>query len=202
MKLSLADVLIPVDAANQSTLSKYGGLLANIPSYLMWAGRHGKDKTHKTCVEWLQKLRQSDEAQGKKIGMVGMCWGGRFVLRVARSSESIQVSESKTQPLIDAGVALHPSNVVLPEDIEGLAVPVSIGWGEVDEVTPFKQKAQIEEIIAKRKTAGESVPEVEHKVYTPGRHGFSVRGNPEDPAERKALEDSVTQVLDWLAKQL
>ena len=173
-----------------------------MPSYLMWAGRHGKDKTHKTCVEWLKKLRQSTEAQGKKVGMVGMCWGGRFVLRAARSSEFLQLGNGKTQPLIDSGVALHPSNVVLPEDVEGLAVPVSIGWGEVDSVTPFRQKAEIERIIEKRKAAGEEVPEVEHKVYTPGRHGFSLRGNPEDPAERKALQDSVTQVLDWFATRL
>ena len=168
----------------------------------MWAGRHGKDKTHKTCVDWLRKLRLSDEAQGKKIGMVGMCWGGRFVLRAARSSESIHAADGKTQPLIDAGVALHPSNVVLPEDIEGLCVPVSIGWGEVDQVTPFKQKAQIEDIVEKRGMAGETVPEIEHQVYKPGRHGFSVRGNPEDPAERKALEDSEKQVLDWFATRL
>lgn len=202
VKLSLADVLIPVDAANQSTLSKYGGLLANMPSFVLWMGRHGKEKSHRACVEWLRKLRQSDVAQGKKVGMVGQCWGGRYVLRAARSSESIQLLDGKTQPLIDAGVALHPSNVVLPEDVEGLTIPISVGWGEVDQVTDFKQKAQIEEIMKKRVEAGETVPEMEHRVYTPGRHGFSVRGNPEDPAERKALEDSVTQVLDWFGKRL
>lgn len=165
-------------------------------------GRHGKEKSHRACVEWLRKLRQSDVAQGKKVGMVGQCWGGRYVLRAARSSESIQLLDGKTQPLIDAGVALHPSNVVLPEDVEGLTIPISVGWGEVDQVTDFKQKAQIEEIMKKRVEAGETVPEMEHRVYTPGRHGFSVRGNPEDPAERKALEDSVTQVLDWFGKRL
>lgn len=173
-----------------------------MPSYLMWVGRHGKEKTHKTCVDWLQKLRRSEEAQGKKIGMVGMCWGGRFVLRAGRSSEAMKGADGSAVPLIDAGVALHPSNVVLPEDVEGLAVPVSIGWGEVDIVTPFKQKGEIEEIMKKRQEAGDSIPEVEHRVYKPGRHGFSVRGNPEDPAERKALEDSVTQVLEWFAKRL
>lgn len=173
-----------------------------MPSYLLWTGRHGKDKTHKTCVDWLQKLRRSDEAQGRKIGMVGMCWGGRFVLRAARSSESIHDAKGKTQPLIDAGVALHPSNVVLPGDVEGLAVPISMGWGEVDQVTPFKQKGQIEAIIEKRRRGGEPVPEIEHQVYTPGRHGFSVRGNPEDPAEKKALEDSLAQVLKWFAVHL
>lgn len=202
MGLALSDILIPTNAANQSVLSKYGGLLANIPGYLMWITRHGKNKTHKVCVDWLKKLRLSEEAKERKIGMVGMCWGGRFVFRSARASESIQLADGKKVPLIDAGVALHPSNVVLPEDVEGLTVPVSVGWGEVDIVTPFKQKGQIEAIMNKRKEAGDTPPEMKHQVYTPGRHGFSVRGNPEDPAERQALVESVTQVLEWFEKQL
>jgi hypothetical protein len=46
------------------------------------------------------------------------------------------------------------------------------------------------------------VPEMVHKVYKPGRHGFAVRGNPDDPLERACLEDSVTQVLTWMGRWL
>ncbi|KAJ4290222.1 hypothetical protein N0V90_010437 [Kalmusia sp. IMI 367209] len=202
VKLALADVLIPTDAAKQSILSKYGGLLANIPAFLMWQRRHGKEKTDRTCMEWLTNLRRSEEAQGKKIGMVGMCWGGRFALRAGRSVNDVTLPDGKKVPLVDAVVALHPSNVVLPEDVDGLAVPASYGWGVEDTVTSFKQKAEIEEMEKKRKDAGETIPPVEHRVYKPGRHGFSVRGNPEDPAERKCLEDSVTQVLGWMGQHI
>lgn len=60
----------------------------------------------------------------------------------------------------------------------------------------------METIHAKEKESGRKVPETEHKVYKPGRHGFSVRGNPDDPQERACLEDSVTHVLDWFKRWL
>jgi hypothetical protein len=39
-------------------------------------------------------------------------------------------------------------------------------------------------------------------VYQPGRHGFAVRGNPDDPEERKCLEDAEAQVLAWFDRWL
>jgi len=194
-KLNLADLLIPVDAANQSTLGKYGGLLMSIPSFLLWMGRHGKDKTEKVCMDWLAALRR--EHPDKKIGIVGMCWGGRYAIRAAKEDHSIELVDGKKVPLVDAAVALHPSNLVMPTDAEGLFVPVSCGWGEEDTMTNIKLKGEIEQLVKKERDAGKEVPEIEHRVYKPGRHGFAVRGNPEDPAEKKCLEDSVTQVLEW-----
>ena len=95
-------------------------------------------------------------------------------------------------------VGLHPSNLVLPEDVGGLAVPVSFGWGEEDSLVNIEQKGKIEEIYKKATAA----PEMEHKVYKPGRHGFAVRGNPDDPLERACLEDSEKQVLGWFGRWL
>ena len=66
----------------------------------------------------------------------------------------------------------------------------------------FEQKGMVEDIHAKAKKAGRKVPETEHKVYKPGRHGFAVRGNPDDPQERACLEDSVTQALNWMGRWL
>ncbi|RYP06948.1 hypothetical protein DL764_002835 [Monosporascus ibericus] len=40
--LKVADLLIPVDEAKQSTLRKYTGLLATAPSFLMWMMRYKK----------------------------------------------------------------------------------------------------------------------------------------------------------------
>lgn len=113
----------------------------------------------------------------------------------------IDVNGTKT-PLVDAVVALHPSNLVLPEDVTDLVVPVSYGWGVEDVAVSFAQKAKIEGIHAGAVKAGKKVPEMEHKAYKPGRHGFAVRGNPDDPLERKCLEDSEAQALAWLNKWL
>ena len=113
----------------------------------------------------------------------------------------IQKDGSKV-PLIDAVVALHPSNLSLPTDVEALVVPASIGWGEIDSEVNIKQKDEVKDAHAKATQSGRKMPEVEHKVYTPGRHGFAVRGNPDDPKERKCLEDSEKQVLEWFSRYL
>lgn len=110
--------------------------------------------------------------------------------------------EGSKVPLVDAVVALHPSNLTLPADVEGIVVPASIGWGEVDSEVNIKLKDEVKDIHAKAKASGNMVPDIEHQVYTPGRHGFAVRGNPDDPQERKCLEDSEKQVLDWFSRHL
>jgi len=101
--LRVADVMIPVDAAKQSSFSKYTGLLATLPTFLVWRGRHKHAVTEQICVEFLQKLRCN--TRGQKIGMVGFCWGGRYALRAGLASNAVQIDSEKV-PLVDAVVAL------------------------------------------------------------------------------------------------
>ncbi|KAF2667748.1 alpha/beta-hydrolase [Microthyrium microscopicum] len=198
--LKVADVLIPVDAKKQSSLSKYTGMLAGAPTFIMWMTRHKFAATDKICMDFLGALRRATPKE-QKIGIVGTCWGGRYAIRAAMESQMIQKDGIKV-PLVDAVVALHPSNLELPADAEKLVVPVGIGWGLEDQGVKIETKAKVEEITKREIKAGRKVPEMEHKVYKPGRHGFSVRGNPDDPEERKCLEDSLAQVLDWFKRWL
>ena len=200
VSLDVADLLIPVDAAKQSTLGKYTGILAKTPSYIMWMMRHKVGPTDKTCMDFLEALRR-ETPRNQKIGMVGICWGGKYALRAGLESNMIEIGGDKV-PLVDAVVVLHPSNVTIPDDVETLVVPVSYGWGLEDIGVNIAQKGKVEEVHAKAKAAGRKLPEMEHKVYKPGRHGFAVRGNPDDPLERKCLEDSQTQALNWLERWL
>ena len=118
--------------------------------------------------------------------MVGFCWGGKYALRAGLESNIVQKDGAKV-PLVDAVVALHPSNLSIPADVDGLIVPTSVGWGEVDAEVNIKQKSEVEGVHTQAKRAGRKVPEIEHQVYKPGRHGFAVRGNPDDPQEKKCL---------------
>jgi dienelactone hydrolase len=198
--LKVADLLIPVDAANQSTFAKYTGLLASAPSFIMWMTRHKQVPTDNVCMDFLRALRRATP-RNQKIGMAGFCWGGKYALRAGLESNMIEINGGKV-PLVDAVVVLHPSNLTFPDDVEDLVVPVSYGWGVEDSEVKFEQKGKTEEIHAKAKAAGRKVPEMEHKVYKPGRHGFAVRGNPDDPLERACLEDSMTQALNWFGRWL
>ena len=186
--LKVADLLIPTDEAKQSTLGKYTGILAAAPSFVMWMTRHKTEPTSKDCMDFLGALRRATP-KSQKIGIVGFCWGGKYAPRAGLKQNMIEV-DGKKVPLVDAVVALHASHLSVPDDVENLVVPTTFGWGEVDTNTPIKQKGEVEECHANAKKAGRNVPEVVHKVYTPGRHGFAVRGNPDDPQEKKCLEDS------------
>ncbi|KIW79816.1 hypothetical protein Z517_06431 [Fonsecaea pedrosoi CBS 271.37] len=198
--LKTADVLLPVDAKKQSTFAKYTGLLAKAPAFIMWMTRHKEGPTNQTFMDFMQALRRSTPPT-QKIGMVGFCWGGKYAIRAGLESNMIEV-DGKKVPLVDVVAAMHPSHVSLPGDVESLVVPVSIGWGVEDQGVNFEQKAKVEEIHAKARAAGRKLPEVEHRVYKPGRHGFAVRGNPDDPEERACLENSEKQILDWLTRWL
>ncbi|KAI8942670.1 hypothetical protein NX059_000721 [Plenodomus lindquistii] len=198
--LSIADVLLPVDATKQSTFAKYTGILASMPSFLLWMTRHKTGPTEKICNDFLDKLRRETPVE-RKIGMAGICWGGRYALRAALEENMIEVGGVK-KPLVDAVVAMHPSNLVIPADVENVVVPVSVGWGVEDQGVSFAQKAQVEDVHRKAGEKGRKVPVVEHRVYRPGRHGFGVRGNPDDPLERKAMEDSEAQALAWFERWL
>ncbi|KAF3011698.1 hypothetical protein E8E14_008303 [Neopestalotiopsis sp. 37M] len=198
--LKVADLLIPVDAAKQSAFSKYTGLLASAPSFVMWMTRHKFGPTDKTCTEFLRALRRA-APRSQKIGIVGFCWGGRYAIRAGLRGNMLDLdgsSGAEKVPLVDAVVALHPSNLVLPDDVTAPVVPISYGWGQEDSQVSIETKGKIEKIHA----AEGAVPEMEHKVYKPGRHGFAVRGNPDDPQERACLEDSITQILTWFGKWL
>jgi dienelactone hydrolase len=198
--LSLADHLIPVDESKQSIICKYTGLLASAPSFLMWQTRHRQGPTNKTCMDFLRALRR-ENSKSQKIGMVRFCWGGKYAIRAGLESNMIEVDGAKV-PLVDAVVALHPSHLALPADVETLVVPVSYGWGVEDTFVKFEQMAMVQGIHAGIKQAGRHVPEMAHQEYKPGRHGFAVRGNPDDPLERACLEDSVAQVLTWFGRWL
>lgn len=196
--LQVADVLIPTDAKNQSIFSWFTGVLSSIPAFGLWSTRHMDAKTTKTCFDFMNALRRDTK---HKIGFVGTCWGGQYVLRAARAQNKIEVN-GKLVPVIDAVVALHPSNLSLPKDVEEIIVPTSIGWGEKDTMTKIELKGKVEEIQKKEKEEGKKIVEAAHQVYYPGRHGFSVRGNPDDAEERKILEDSLKQVLDFMKVHL
>lgn len=198
--LTIADLLIPVDATKQSSLGWYTGLLARAPSFVLWLTRHREAPTNKVCMDFLAALRR-ETPETRKIGIVGFCWGGKYAIRAAKESNVIDI-EGRKVPVVDAAVALHPSNLTLPYDAEKLVAPVSYGWGLEDSGVKIETKDKVEEIHAGEVAAGKTVPEMEHKVYKPGRHGFAVRGNPDDPLEKACLEDSVTQVLDWFGRWL
>ena len=78
-----------------------------------------------------------------------MCWGGRYAIRAGLGSNAIETDEGM-KPLVDAVVALHPSNLVLLDDVRDVVVPVSIGWGVRDSIVSYKMEGQVRGSIRKK----------------------------------------------------
>lgn len=105
-------------------------------------------------------------------------------------------------PLVDAVVALYPSNMVLPGDVEAPVVPITYGWDLEDYAVNMEFKKKVEEIHAKAQKPETTLPEMEYKIYRPGRHCFAVRGKPDDPLKKACLERSAMQILNWFRRWL
>jgi dienelactone hydrolase len=93
-------------------------------SFAPWAAKHGTDVVDPVVADTIKALRE--EHGVKKVGAVGYCFGGRYVLRHLAKGKGL-----------DAGFAAHPS-MVTNEDIEGAAEPVSFAFaGE-----PFQSRCE------------------------------------------------------------
>ncbi|KAK5005428.1 hypothetical protein LTR28_007736, partial [Elasticomyces elasticus] len=72
----------------------------------------------------------------KKIGAVGYCFGGKYVARFLAEGRGV-----------DVGFTAHPS-FVTPEELKGIAGPLSIAAAETDAIFPAPKRHETEEILA------------------------------------------------------
>lgn len=144
-------------------------------------------------VDWFKALRNS-EAANLPLGASGFCWGGQYVALLC--SDRLK-AECDGQSLVDAGFTAHPSALTLPDDIEALSKPVSIANGTLDWQLTVPRMEQVKEIFA-RKEAGK----FELVVYDRARHGFALRGNPNNKKELEHAKEAEEQALRWFKKWL
>ena len=102
----------------------------------------------------------------KKIGAVGYCFGGKYVIR------HLQPQDGK----LDAGYTAHPSFVDEAE-LKDMKGPLSIAAAETDQIFPNEKRHQTEDILR------ELGQPYQINLYAAVEHGFAVRG---DPSKRKA----------------
>ncbi|KAL4880637.1 esterase/lipase [Aspergillus karnatakaensis] len=121
----------------------------------------------------------------KKIGSVGYCFGGKYVVRHLRPPKS----------KIDVGFIAHPS-FVAEDELRGISGPLSIAAAETDQIFPVENRHKSEEIL---KEVG--VP-YQISLYSGVSHGFAVRGDVSDRVARFAKESAFLQGLGWFGEFL
>ncbi|GKZ17039.1 hypothetical protein AbraIFM66951_005768 [Aspergillus brasiliensis] len=119
----------------------------------------------------------------KKIGAVGYCFGGKYVVRHLRPGQ------------IDAGYTAHPS-FVDSEELKAIKGPLAIAAAETDAIFPSEKRHESEEIL---KDSG--LP-YQINLYSGVAHGFAVRGDPANRTVQYAKENAFLQAVQWFKEHL
>ena len=131
------------------------------------------------------------------IGAAGFCWGGKFSILLCADIEKTSSGKS----LIDAGYAAHPSNLVMPTDIEQVKLPLCISNGTLDIQLKPEGMETIKGIF-KEKEKEFGTGKFEMNVIEGAKHGFAVRGNPGDEEEKKRGQLAEDQAVDFFKRWL
>ncbi|EMD96487.1 hypothetical protein COCC4DRAFT_177710 [Bipolaris maydis ATCC 48331] len=138
-------------------------------------GRHSKQARWPEIKEHAQTLK----SQYKKVAAIGFCYGGWAAFKLAADPS-----------LIDAISTAHPS-LLEKSEIEGVKVPVQVLSPENDFAYTDELKQATFDILPKTGVQWEY-------IYFPGlTHGFAVRGNPNDAAQKAGLERAKRSAVNF-----
>jgi len=93
--------------------------------------------------------------------------------------------------MVDAAVALHPSLLSLPEDIEKITRPTAIGVGDADFLLPMSDAERIQDIFQGKEGC-------ELDIYPDQVHGFAVRGDLTVDSDRQAAAKAAERVFSLI----
>ena len=150
-----------------------------------------------------------------KVGVVGFCWGGRFVIELTHDIPENKLSgENGTgtgngngKGLITCAFTAHPSLVTIPGDLEEVVLPLSVANGEDDEWMG-KEKFDILKRVLEGKNeaaaaAGNEAHEVHEVVVYPGaKHGFAVRRDWTEERQKEIRDRCEDQAVAWFRRHL
>ncbi|KAJ3094716.1 hypothetical protein HDU97_007643 [Phlyctochytrium planicorne] len=154
------------------------------PTFISWIRRHTDAHTLPIVNAVLEDIKQTQKAS--KIGVVGYCYGGR----------SAVLNGNPDEKRVDCFVAVHPSRLAIPKDVEAVGKPGLFICGSEDFAIP---PATIEVI---KGVAARVEKDISVKVYERMLHGFAVRGNEDEEETRKARDGATNDTVAFLVKHL
>ncbi|KAF4555078.1 Hydrolase tropI-like protein 1 [Elsinoe fawcettii] len=145
-----------------------------------WQSRNQPANIDPVIELTLNEIRTNTNIQ--RIGVVGYCFGGKYVARWLGRNAGI-----------DAGYTAHPSNVS-PEEWTAVTAPLSIANAEEDTTWPLAQ-ARIAEDILRNSTVAWQLD-----TYSDVPHGFAIRANDSLPRQVFAKEQAFVQAVTWFGE--
>lgn len=152
-----------------------------------WLRSHGPERV----LPIIDKVIKSLTGEGvKRFAAVGYCFGGKYVV------------EESVRNNIHVGATCHPSLLELPRDfnklLESSEAPLLINSCELDHLfTPELQKIA-DEMLGD----GKYKPGYKRTYYADASHGFGCRADLDNPAEKKAFDESFKEIVTWFKTYL
>lgn len=148
-----------------------------------WKGRHEPPVTDPILSKVVNYILAT-YGQDVKIGGVGYCFGGRYIMRLMGAG------------VIDVGVVNHPSFFTMEEVAKvGKGKKLAMFAAETDDILPAEKRRETEDVLMKSGATWMST------VYGGTGHGFSVRGdlNVKEVrlAKEAAFEGAVKLFKNW-----
>ncbi|GJJ08491.1 hypothetical protein Clacol_002709 [Clathrus columnatus] len=127
------------------------------------------------------------EKKYDKIGVIGFCFGGAQVIRLASTD------------LFDSAIVAHPGPTG-KKDIQAMKIPTSWICAEEDNTFPPSLRQEAESIFRRKHEIDKL--EYEFKDYKGTVHGFAARPNLSIPVVKDAFEAAFEQTVSWFNKTL
>ncbi|KAK1991263.1 hypothetical protein LX36DRAFT_663457 [Colletotrichum falcatum] len=124
-----------------------------------------------------------------RIGVAGFCWGGKHAVQLTQ----LGTGPYGAEPLVDCAFTAHPSFLSLPGDLERAALPLSVANGDDDMMMPRAKMAQAKELLSAKE-------DCEIVEYPGAKHGFAVRGDPNDRRQEGHGERAENQAVAWFRR--
>jgi dienelactone hydrolase len=144
-----------------------------------WKERHEPKTTDPLLTQVVHYIRK-EYGREVKIGGVGYCFGGRYVMRLMGSG------------VMNVGVVNHPSFYTL-EEVQGLksGMKLAVYAAAVDEYLPTDKRRDTEDILTRQGCAWTST------VFSGVEHGFAVRGDLSITEVRMAKDGAFQGAVQW-----
>jgi carboxymethylenebutenolidase len=138
-------------------------------------------------LAWLAKDTNADT---KRAGITGFCWGGNIVWMYAAHNPGLKAGAAWYGRLTGDPSELQPK---FPVDVaDKLTVPVIGLYGEKDQGIPLEQVDKMKAALAKGKSGSKIV------VYAGAEHGFHADYRPS--YNEKAAKEAWSEMLTWFKK--
>ncbi|KAF3389682.1 hypothetical protein DPV78_011665 [Talaromyces pinophilus] len=149
-----------------------------------WLEKHTVDTVDPVIERTIKYLQE--EKQIKKIGAVGYCFGGKYVVRFLAEGHDSAVK---------AGYIAHPS-FVTEDELAAIQKPLAISASEIDGIFTRDLRHKSEDILS---NTGQPY---QINLFSGVSHGFAVKGELSTRHEDWSKEQAFAQAVAWLKEYL